>query len=697
MRPLLPVLLLLASLGGSLASVPVQAQAEAAPFLEDPAGDVMLRLADQEVGSASNVYPMADLRSLSIQEDSTSFTWVLGVADVRSANEETGVDGVRFTIAFAHNGRFFQLLLVNSLPSVSGPAAFVNLQAADALDGPYANLWSSFVTGDAAANTFTVAFTRDLLADADGAAPFPGRLLEGITAEAKSAFSGNTLLPGLVNADMPQDVQDVMPNAGGAPGTYAVQVGVQQTGHARLSSEQPFRASNGEATTFVYEVDATNTGDANESFELTVTGAPARVDVVVPVPLLAIPAGATLRVPILATIPFGHQHGGVDNFLAQLTSLSDPGSVGRLEMGIRYLAVPQPAGHHDTLWLHLPKDGGATEGLLDYTPGFMNTMDQDERAGTAPWHATGLSSSGTTFYANWLFELSPGLEIGIDLDGQRTGRVSIPVQSTLPLLGATLSGDLYISEDESGFGFGNRDAPLASFATGAVDIDANGKHTFEADLKPENSQRLPAEPGRNLFLSLLLEYTAIPAPLLGLADESPAVAPGGFMQVPLNEWHDDVDDALNAVGGPVLQSLGPQERLVNAGEALVFQAAMTNPTDQDIPVGFEVTGKNKQWASLPVTKIVLPANGNLTVSMVVRPPPTAVDEERADLVLQVYPQEMPELRALLRLVAIVDSDADHADEAPLATELEKKESPVPPLAAVAALALALAVVARRRP
>ncbi len=689
MRSFLAVALLVAS----LAALPVQAQDPAAPLLTDPAGDVMLSVSGQDAGSASTLYPEVDLVSLSLAETSDAFTWTLGLADVRNANEETGADGAWSIVSFAHNGRFFELYIGRSFPALNGLQTYVELSAAESPAGPFSGLWISEATVDLAANTFSASVPRDLLADPDGAAPFPGRVLEAIAVRSTSVLSGITLIGGVPQTSTLHDITDAMPDTGGVPATYAVQVGVQQSGHARLASATPFRASNGEATTFVYEVDAANLGEDNASFELTASGAPARVDVVIPVPLLAIPAGQSIRVPVLATIPFGHQHGGIDRFLLELTDVADSGSVGRLEMGIRYLAVPQPAGHHDTLWLHMPPDGASNGAVLPFVEAFMNTLDADERAGTGNYYSTGFSGSGTTTWQSWTFGLSPGLEMGLDLDPTRTGEVSITVGSMLPLVGATLSGYLYVGTTD----FFDDDTYLAYFESEAVDIDPNGRHTFDVELQPfDDVDPLPYEAGRNLYLDVELEYTGVPPPALGQAEDSPYLASGGYMRLPLNEWHDDVDDALNAVGGPVLKSKGPQERLVNPGEAAVFQAFMTNPTDEDIPVGFEVTGKHSDWATLPQTKYVLPAKGNVTVSLIVRPPVDALDEERADLILQVYPEELPELRALLRLVAEVDTDSDLADEAPLASELTKKESPLSPLTSGLALLAALGLARRRR-
>lgn len=690
MRSFLAMALLVASLAAAL---PAQAQTPDAPLATDPVGDVVLSIQGQPAGSGSQLYPGADLVALRLVESTTGFTWTVEVADLRPASEETGVDGVQASIAFDHHGRFFSLELSLSLQALSN-GGFAALYMADAPAGPYTQTWFSFFQPDLTADTMAIEVPREALADLDGATPYPGRMLGNISVTASSTLSNASIGLALTTVPFPLDARDRMPEPGTPLPSYAVQVGVLQTGHARLASPQPFRASNGEATTFVYEVEASNIGETNASFELVAVGAPARVDVVVPVPLLVIAAGETVQVPVLATIPFGHQHGGVDRFTLELTDLDDPTSVGRLEMGIRYLEVPQPAGHHNTLWLHMPPEDNNQGGVaLLFREAFMNTQDQDEAAGPGPYYSAGLSGGGTSWTNFWNFQLAPGLEMGLDMDRAGVGQLSLEVGTTLPLLAATLSGTLYVGTTD----FFDEDVTLATFQSEPVDIDPNGRHTYVVAVQPaDNVLPVPFEPGRNLFLDVSIEYQGAPSPLIGLAQDTPYIAPGGFLQLPLREWHDDVDDALNAVGGPVLRSLGDQERLVNPGEALVFQAAMTNPTDQDIPVGFEVTGSNLAWATLPTTRLVLPAGGNVTVSLIVRPDAAALDGDRADLILQVFPEEMPQLRALLRLVAEVDTDSDFPDEAPLATQLTKKESPVSPLLVLVALAGALALALRRR-
>jgi hypothetical protein len=683
----------------ALSALPVGGQTLAStPLLTDGTGDVTLVAAGTPGPDSSSVYPAADLVSLRLDEGSADITWVLEVADLRPASEDTGADGVTYDVRFEHHGRFFLLHIVHTLAFLQD-GAYAYLDARDAGDGEWGQIWNSYdnIPMDFAADTYTVTLPRGTLADADGAPPFPGRNLTAISVRSVSTAGGGLIYSGGSNSPLlsPYTIVDDMPAVGEPPATYAIAVGVQQQGHAHLASPTPFRASNGEATTFVYQVEASNLGDEDETFELSVRNVPERVTVVLPVPLLPISANESIIVPVLATVPFAHNHGALESFLLELTSLDDARSIGRLEMGINYLAVPQPAGHHDTLYLHNPpatsSTPGLNSGLLPFSTGTMSTIE-DEQARPA-YYSDSLTFTGLGSRFEWEYDLAPALAMGLDVDLNRTGHASITVSTVAPLLQATLDGALYVRGQD---GFGADGAFVAAFAPQApIDIGSNSAHTFEVDVvgDPE-SDRIPLQPGSNLVLLLTLEGTTTPT---GFGtDSGPAIQPGASMVLPLNEWHDDVDDALSAVDGPSLESLGPQERLVNPGEAAVFNVSVQNPTNESIPFRLAVSGSNVNWSVLPEDSFVLPPETNATFALVVRAPADALDGDRADLILQAYPRDEPSLRGLIRLLVEVDTDVDHVDEAPLANKLTKsKDSPglAVPLLAAGLVCLALA---RRR-
>lgn len=681
---------------------PALAQDEPVPVLADDEGDVYVSVQGTQGPAAASAYPAVDLVALQVSEEPGAFTFVLQVADLRPGTEETGADGSAYTIGFAHNGREFRLDLYHNVPAISGGVLFPSLSARDSPDAEWAFVWGDprAVVVDYAADLLATRIPREVLADADGAVPYPGRSLEGINVASFSTLSGGTINV-VVEVPVPTTVADQMPEPGEPFGALPVQLGVTQDGHARLFSAMPFRASNGEATTYVFQVVAQNLAPEEDVMELAAVGVPARLTVVLPVPLVVLGPNETQEVPVLVTVPFGHDHGSAASFILELHSQNDPRSVGRLAMGVRFLAVPQPAGHHDTLFLHSPQSAGAG-GLLGAGMGYMNTLEEDPNDALRPMHSTGLSiGPGDTpqpqYRHRWTYALGPALEMGLDADLSRTGAFAVPVRTTLPMLAASMQVTVMVQEDlVFGPGFSPQGVILAaSQPTAPVDMLANAQHLFEGELVPDpDGDEVPYAAGSNLYLHVELT-TVGPVQSLGLAQEGPAIPPGGWLRLPLNEWHDRVDDALRAIDGPALHAVTEQERRVNPGEAVVFHVEVENPMNRTLALRFEVTGSNSGWASLPDDAVSVPPDSVANVTVVVRAPADAVHGERADLILQAYPAKNPAARGLLRLVAIVETGEDLPDEAATAEKLGKaKDTPAPGFL-LAALAL-VALAARRR-
>lgn len=696
LRTLLAALTVLAA----LAAVPPSASGQPSPgtpvTLQDGAGDVTFTFQGQPAPVAgTTLYPGADLVSLSMREDRGSIAVTLGVAKLPSS-QDPGMDGTVYDVFFTHNGREFRLEIRFVLP-ITVPQPSAQLAFRDAPSGEFDGLWATRdLLIDAAANTVTVDVPRELLADADGAAPYPGRALEGISVLSRSAFGGSGVQIIVPLADG-YEVSDAMPDDPAMAATLPIALGVQQTGTARLASVTPFRASNGEATTFIYNVSVVNLAAENDSFELSATGVPAGFTLVLPVPFVFVEAGSAAEVPVLLTMPFGHQHGDLASFVLEAQSLSDPGSVGRIEMGVRFLAVPQPAGHHDTVYLHSGPGNQGFGPLFQSEQGYMNTLEVDPNDLGVNLYNTGWSQSGAgEWSAWWTFPLSPSLEMGLDIDGGKVGHIKVPIGTTVPALQARMQASLEVFTPDGGFGgffFGDGEALATMEETAPIDI-TGGPVLFEGDLLPMGDQRIPFEAGNDLMLTVQLTWVGPNG--IGAADETPYVAPGGSAVLPLREWHDAVDAVLSTVGGPAMAALGPQERLVNPGEAVVFPVSITNPLDEGLSLVFEVTGSNREWVTLPSASLRAGPKETLTTSVVVRAPPSAVDQERADLVLMAYSEDRPEARGLLRLVAQVDTDEDQADDTAVAEGLAKKGTPAPGALPVLGLLALVALALRRR-
>ncbi len=320
----------------------------------------------------------------------------------------------------------------------------------------------------------------------------------------------------------------------------------------------------------------------------------------------------------------------------------------------------------------------------------MNALAEDasdtQEPFTSPYQTINVENVSHT----WLIALEPGLQMGLDVDLSRTGRLAIAIGTTAsPQVATTVEARVYVEKR------GEDAVEVARMAaTKPVDLLPQSSHLYEGDLVPSPSADLvPFEPGRNLYL----EVTATTKTPSLLFAERPFLAPGGHFSLPLLEFHDPVDDALKSLDGPGLSPLGAQERLVNPGKAIVFPFSLANPAAEDRSYHVEVSGSNHEWSALPSDRIKVAAHATATGQLIVRAPSGAVDGDRADLILQAYDTADPTARGLLRLLAEVDTDEQHPDDTVTADELSKqKESPS---AAVGLAALALAGVAgwlRRR-
>jgi hypothetical protein len=669
--------------------------------LDDPAGDVKTQLGGVPAGGGEAAYPAVDLRGLSVQETPFSVAFTLTPAALPK-DTDPGADGVYYAVMFAHNGREFMLRLQFALRAiVPTDNAYADLLFRDDPQADWSVIWSSpnDAVVDTGAGTVSIDVARDLFADKDGAAPFPGRALEGLHVRSQSLFSDSDAVIFDVPAKTPQSVTDAMPNAEPYP-SLPVLLGLAQTGHARLTSLTPFRASNGEATTFVYNVTATNIGDAPDTFELAATSVPAGYTAVLPVPAVALDGRTSQTVPVLLTMPFGHQHGALASLVLELKSASDTGSVGRLEIGVRFLAVPQPAGHHDTVYLHTgPATGGIAGlgGVFPAPPGYINTFEQDPTDQAAKDCAVSFSAEGTgNWHVSWPYRLQPALLMGIDVDAAKVGHFKVPISTTFPALQAQMGSNLYLEPPRTEDGDRPDMVHLAGMAlTAPVDLAGGGATmVVEGDFVPDaEAPRVAFQEGSNLVLWMTLLFKGPNSP--GLAGEGACVLPGGSVSLPLREWHDAVDQVLASLDGPGLSPLGPQERLVNPGEAVLFPVSIANPLDQGKRFRLEVTGPNSGWAVLSDESVEVPAHGTAQATVLVRAPAAAVDGERADLVLQAFPGDHPTSRGLLRMVAVVDSDADQVDDS-AAAPVAAKKSPGPGAIGPTLALAALAMLARRR-
>lgn len=668
-------------------SLPLQAGAQAEdPFLEDAPGDVMVASMLPGVQAEAVPRDSIDLLALDIIETDAEFTFVTTSASLPT-QASTDFEGVYVTLGFLHNGRAFQLRVLLAQPAIE-PNVLTWVSYRDNATDPWslAAFSRAMTTADREAGTLTTPIPRDMLADASGTAPFRSRLLDGIHVTTTTRASSGTLVnTGTFTLDAPVDLRDRMPD-GGATAAWQVLVGPEQSGHAVLRSDAPFRASNGEATTFVYNVTAENRGGATDRFRLEVASVPHGYTVNLPVQAVSVEPGAQTTFPVLVTMPFGHQHGSAASVLLEAHSESDPASVGRIELGVRFLQVPQPAGHHDTVYFHTH----ASTSIYAGPAGTFNTLEDDEADSEqempSSWSRSSIEGQATR---TWPLQLNPSLAMGVHVDPSKIGNVHATFLAKMPMPAASFAARLCV-------GMFSECTPLATMPpTPAADLGANEQVAVEGPLVPVTpASRVPFTKGSTLWLELNITYTQPGIAITNLGPEQPVLLPGGSATLPLQDWHDAVTGSA-VFGGPGLTALGSQERLANPGGSARFDIEVRNPLDHAATVELDLSGANVAWATLQDERIEVPAGGTAKTSVLVTVPEGTGDGDQADLVLQARTTLHPEALGLLRLVVEADTQATHPDDA--AAQGGRKSSPgLGPAPLLAVLALAMAAGRWRR-
>lgn len=737
---IITLLLLVAALpAGTLA----QSDLEELPILEDVAGDM-------EVSSAGTSLPdngrfqKADLVGLHVSEGPETITFRIQVADVAPEQEvmilEQGAIITEFILGeddpasdegadTGGNGQSAEEQPVEEGPRSNRFA--VELYYYDGGSNVYLSRYDPAAQRfvdiaylgeaaiDAPLDSFIISIPRDDLLDRNGAAIGPEIPLHSFVSYSQGWANG-LLLP--TGEDGPFDVEDQMPDDGEPMGEFVPVLGVQQTGHLRLSSPAPVRASNGEATTYVYDVSLRSDADFIDDVRLEVVGAPSNWQVKLPATSVRLDNNTTIHMPVLVTTPFGHEHGSFENLLIEARSARDPSAVGRVELGVRYTEIPQPAGHHSMLWLHSRTNpsGQLNEALStvfgggDSVEAYFNAADpqddeRDEGLQVPPTRQSGsgfMDDEGRPAYMQyeWDVFLEPTLQIGLDFDLNETGELTVPFASQLPLQDAQMEGTLYYLQagEARDFFTINEDAiALGTFAPSEVGAGGAGQtveftSTFTPD--PAGDFLLYEPQGATLWIELRLTITQ---PLTLFADGvvSPQLAPGGEMLLPLNEYHDPVDDLYNQLTDVEVLMEGEQEQYVNSGETVLFEVRIHNTGVVNDEFEILLGGVNEEWATLlGDSTFSIRSHESRRVVVAVQAPSSSSNGETADLVLEAISKSDDNARALVRLYAEVDNLVDHPDKSHLVpiTHDELTYTPVGSWLAPIALLGALAVMRRAR-
>lgn len=661
-------------------------------FLTDATGDTQATLFGAGDGPAAIPNPLgpdsasADLTSLQVEETDTSFLFGLSVAGV--------TDPLAFEWYQVHfdwrNVSYDAQIQWQNLATGTSLDGWLTAVANDDKDGE--EYYQSYGGGsyvaalpvklDASKATFSFEIPKAYILDGLKRMPNKGDNLTNVHVDSMDSI---TLIGGA-------QIVDRMPDADGVK--LPVTIGDEQKGHLALSSPDRVRVSNGGASTFVYSVTLTNTGDAEDNVDLAMTDLPPGWNGTVQTPV-KLPGHAVKTLTVLASVPFGHVHGGFSAFNLTATSQDDPGSMAKLRLGILHTPIPQPAGHHNELYLHpVTQSSSLFEKVAPYTTAVMNTEASKGDEATRE-----ISLGGTNDGNGWWIPLNPGLAMGLDFDLAKTGTVVGNIAAHDTAGSATLSAKLYLAPT----GNAGNNAKMLLLATSKpqdLAFSPNGAAPFSLQLTPtEASDYIPYAQHQNLVLALTLDRELN---FNIISSASPALQVSGFkMTLPLNEYADRLTGISEAASAIELKADGPVEKLARPGTLMTYTFTLRNTGFTADTFVVEAAGNDAKLGSIiPGDEIDLAPKETKQVTLGVRVPGELKDGQSVEVILFAHAKSDPSKMALQRTkttVATTGNATKDESRVFLNAQNDAKKSPgFEGAFVVGAAAVAVGLLAMRR-
>ncbi|MES2154658.1 MAG: hypothetical protein V4510_05925 [bacterium] len=671
------------------------ADAPAAPpgalrVLSDNAGDHVMHAAGQPTPVSR--WDAADLLSLDVSEQAKTFTVVLGVKALADSTEPI-VDNAYYTVDFTARGSFYR---IHAAYNADSGTSYGYLQQKDPTYGYYTGSEGLPAIASPTNNTITFLVDRHLLVGVDGAPLLRGDTLSEFAGTGRTtgddfanAFSGGTV-SGL----------DLMPDNGVGTTPWVVLFGGSETGTVLAKIADPVRISNGEATTFLYEVKVRNKADHPDTIEVRTNSTPPNWTLTFPQKEVRLGDGEETTVPVLVTVPFQHIHGAYYSVNVTFQSRSDPLSHANIELGVRYTKVPQPAGHHNKVYWHT--GSGAP---------FINTLETaevppDEKTSPPSSYTCGFSG-GSASGEGQMVPLVPDLGIGVDVDMKGNGTAIVNLMSSTPSPGLYSVGGYFVvwygDEAPSSCVYeAPKEAIAAMQRSAPLQMQANTPLQVTLPVRPlAYGDRLEYRPGIHMAL-IIAFYEEVSPPFFGNGLLSPpTVADGTLFQLPLAEYHDKVNQYFAALSGVDLYATGGQQQLVNPGKTALFEVTAEMAGKDGADFNVELAGTNVEWAHIVGdTTLHLSAGDKHVIAVAVTAPADAKVGSVADLTLNAVKSDDANVRSLIRLLATVDNAAVVPDQATRVSDLEgsanAKHTPDGGWLVAVALAGAVVLVRRRK-
>jgi hypothetical protein len=356
------------------------------------------------------------------------------------------------------------------------------------------------------------------------------------------------------------------------------------------------------------------------------------------------------------------------------------------EVGVVFTEVPQPTGHHPTLYVH-------SDGNPDFARRlFMNTLAEDAADSGAQVAAETLLCEGNRMTYQWRVPLSPGLGLGLHA-AQRNGLADISFGLPVDLESVIFRGAIQVDDASSV-------VTLASWAHEAGGLMASN-HRIVADIVPAETDPIPFQHGANLFAVIQIEAEDIGActaasvePFLGAAAASrgPVVLGGGLLSLPLQEYHEPVDLSFAGADGLRIQPSQTGTVLVNSGQRLALRAVVS--AESHAEVIFDARSQGSASVSLSTTRATLAPGVVRDILLTIDVADDATSGDRIQLIVfgQTAGGTVP---AIAQFHLEIDDSMTHDSPEKLATK--ERESPMegPPIVLLAVALLAIMLRRRR--
>lgn len=631
----------------------------------DPAGDTSVELLHQGSVPVMQSVTWTDLSELQIEEDAQGF-WFHVLFHHEQADNERGTP-TSLDVYFAFGAEHYWLDLYSREFEETGAA----LWSIDEVSKNARAITPAARLIDEQLRSYSAYIPRQFLTDENGATPFPGQTLtkfavESYTIQARGSdeFTINDF--------------DRMPDEGVSPRAYEVLHGLLPTGDARLFSPNPSRGSNGASSTYVYSVIAGSEAIEQRTYRLAVQAAPDGWSVTLPSNVMNLAPQEYREVPVVVAVPFQHRHGDQEVIDLQLVDAEDDAHHAELQLSIVYHEIPQPAGHHNTLYFH--SQGYNDNALSPARPTdaptiFMNTLDGDETDTQQQVPAVNPSIASETF--RWEILLDPSLRLGLDFDLEDVGTLTASIATQSPTVGASISGELYVRT-------GNRTVLASISSQDLADQPMGGTWNVELPLMPHlDGDFFRYEGPTSMVLGL---YFHPGRTATDTTPETPVMLPGGQLVLPLNEYREPLADGQFKDQQNALVPIGRVQRAANPGDEILFRAQFTEPAQN---YDLRLLGAGSEQCQIVIRDGVV--NVILTI-------PADILADNIDLILQATPLVESSPYGLLRFLSIIDDAENYpSDDEAIARILGHESSKSSPGAPTFLVLLLVVGLARRRP